>query len=221
MSEFSEYIQPLLLSLRVAAMAVALSAAIGIPLAYLLARKRFVGKTCLEGAMVMPMVLPPTVIGFFLLYVLGRHGACGWLTGGASLLFTVWGAVVASAIVVLPLIVLPVRAAFAGINPELWEDAALLGLRRHQVLFHIALPLANRGIASGILLAFGRALGEFGATLMVLGATEGLRTLPLQIYLDVSVSNDIAKAGPPVILLAGVSMALVFAANRYPIVVGR
>jgi len=221
MLAMSEYGRPLLLSLQVASMAVLLAAIIGLPLAYVLARKRFTGKTWLEGAIVLPLVLPPTVIGFFMLYVLGRHGACGWLTGGASLLFTFWGAVLASVVVVMPLIVLPARAAFAAIDRELWEDAALLGLRRDQVFFHIALPLARNGIASGLLLAFGRALGEFGATLMVLGAAEGLRTLPVQIYLDVAVSNDVAKAGPPVLLLAAVSLALAFVANRWPIVASR
>ena len=217
--QLTAYYRPLLLSLQVAGLAVLLAAGLGLPLAYVLARKHFAGKTWLEGAVLMPLILPPTVTGFFLLYVLGRHGLCGWLTGGGSLLFTRWGAALASVVVVLPLIVLPARAAFAGIHRELWEDAALLGLRRHQVFLYIALPLARGGIASGLLLAFGRALGEFGATLMVLGAAEGLRTLPVQIYLDVAVNNDMAKAGPAVVLLAGVSLALAFLVNRWPIAV--
>jgi molybdate transport system permease protein len=161
------------------------------------------------------------VIGFLMLYLLGRHGVYGWVTSGASLLFTFWGAVAACVVVVMPLIVLPARAAFAGIDRELWEDATILGLRRHQVFFYIALPLARGGVTTGLLLAFGRALGEFGATLMVLGAAEGMRTLPVQIYLDVSVSNDVGRAAPAVLLLAGVSMALALLANHLPIRIGR
>jgi molybdate transport system permease protein len=221
MLSLSEYWRPLVLSMQVAAVAVLLGSAVGLPLAYVLARRRFPGRSWLEGALVMPLVLPPTVVGFLMLYILGRHGLCGWLTGGVSLLFTFWGAVAASVVVVIPLIVLPARAAFAGIDRELWEDAAILGLRRDQVFFYIALPLARGGVVTGLLLAFGRALGEFGATLMVLGAAEGMRTLPVQIYLDVSVSNDVARAAPAVLLLAAVSMVLALVANHLPIRVGR
>jgi molybdate transport system permease protein len=129
------------------------------------------------------------------------------------MLFTAGGAVVASAVVALPLLFLPAKAAFATVDSELEDLAHLLGANPIQVFWHVSLPLARRSIGSGLLLAFARALGEFGATVMVLGDIEGRRTLPISIYSDY-VSGDLGKAWPAVVLLCWVSFAVVLIYNR-------
>ncbi len=211
-----EIARPWLLSFQIACGATLLALVIGLPLAYLLARKKFIGRSLLEGVLMLPLVLPPTVVGFLLLYVLGRYGLVGWLTRGAtSLLFTRTGALIACTIVILPLLVLPAKAGFASIAREMMEEAQLMGASRFQMMIHVAIPLAFRGILSGAMLGFGRALGEFGATLMVVGAGENVRTLPVQIYIETSVSNDIGAAWPAVLALGVTSLALTLMLNRF------
>lgn len=210
-----ELARPWILSLQIASGATLLALAIGLPLAYLLARRQFWGRSLLEGLLMLPLVLPPTVVGFLLLYVLGRNGAVGWLTQGASLLFTRTGALVACTAVILPLVILPAKAGFAAIRRELVEEAQLMGASRLQMLMYVAIPLAFRGILSGAMLGFGRALGEFGATLMVVGTGENVRTLPVQIYIDTAVSNDLSAAWPAVLVLGTTSLALTIMLNRF------
>lgn len=210
----SELTHPWLLSLQIASGATLLALAVGLPLAYLLARKRFWGRSLVEGLLMLPLVLPPTVVGFLLLYVLGRNGFVGWLAQGASLLFTRTGALIACTVVIMPLVVLPAKAGFAAIARELVEEAQLMGASRLQMLIHVAIPLAYRGILSGLMLGFGRALGEFGATLMVVGTGENVRTLPVQIYIYTNENSNISAAWPAVLILAGTSLALTIILNR-------
>jgi len=170
------------LSLKVAGWATAVASVLGVALGYLFARCRFPGRELLDALLTLPMVLPPTVLGYYLLVIIGRGG---WLydTFGISLVFTWQGAVVAASLVAFPLVFKPARAAFEGVDPRLEQAARALGLRGIQVFLRVTLPLAWRAILAGLLLAFARALGEFGATLMVAGSIPGeTQTLSLAVY---------------------------------------
>jgi molybdate transport system permease protein len=203
-------------SLAYASLATLLVGLIGIPTAYLLARTRFIGKSLLEALLTLPLVLPPTVIGYFLIVAFGHRGWIGrWL--GISITFRWYGAVLAAAVVAFPLLVLPTRAAFASIDPEMQDMARLMGAGRVRTFWRIALPLARRGIAAGLLLALARSLGEFGATVMVLGDFSPNRTLPISIY-DASTTGgiDSLEARLAVALLTGLSLVIVLIHNRAP-----
>jgi molybdate transport system permease protein len=188
---------PFWLSVRVALLATALIVILGLPVALGLARARFRGKSLVAGLLVLPLVLPPTVLGFFLLQILGRRAPVGhWLEHslGVTLVFHWTGAVVASAVAAFPLFLLPARGAFEAIDPALEDVARLLGRSELSVFWAVTLPLAWRGLAAGMVLAFARALGDFGATLMVAGNIPGLtQTASLAIYDAVQV-NDTARA---------------------------
>jgi len=206
----------MLLSMRVALVSTLFVALIGVPLAYFMGRRRFRGKSVFEGLLIVPLVLPPTVAGYFILVLFGAHGwVGGWLyrAFGYSILFNWHGAVVASAIVSLPLLYLPARAAFAEIDREMEDLSRLMGANALQTFWHVSLPLARRGIASGLLLAFARGLGEFGATVMVMGDVEGRQTLPIYIY-DQWVSGELRRAAPAVLILSFISLLLVLLYNR-------
>ncbi len=189
---------PLWLSLRVATLAATLDVALGVPLALLLARGRFAGKGLLAGMLVLPLVLPPTVLGYYLLQLLGRRAWLGlWLerAWGVTIVFHWSGAVLASAVAAFPLFLLPARGAFEGVDPGLEDAARLLGRGEWSVFLAVTVPLAWRGLAAGAVLAFTRALGDFGATLMVAGDIPGLtRTASLAIYDAVQV-GDAPRAG--------------------------
>jgi molybdate transport system permease protein len=204
------------LSLSIALAATALVALLGVPLAFFLARRRFPGRSLLEALLLLPLVLPPTVVGYVLVLLIGRHGPVGRLVeaaGGSGLLFTPAAAVLAAAVVALPLLFLPAKGAFASVDPELYDLARLLGATPWQTFWHVSLPLARRSIGSGLLLAFARALGEFGATVMVLGDIESRRTLPISIYSEY-VAGDMRPALPAVLVLTGFSLVVVTAYNR-------
>lgn len=208
---------PFLLSLQVAATASLVIVAAGVPLAYVLARWRFVGKGLLAGLLVLPLVLPPTVLGFALLQLLGRKAALGtWLETrlGIVLVFHWSGAVVATATAAFPLFLLPARAAFEGVDPALEDAARLLGRSNLSVFLHVTLPLAWRGLASGTVLAFARALGDFGATLMVAGDQPGrTRTASLAIY-DAVQRDDTRTALIFTVLIAFASIAALVVAQK-------
>ena len=208
---------PFWLSLRVAALAAALDIALGVPLALLLARGRFVGKGLLAGVLVLPLVLPPTVLGYYLLQILGRRAWLGlWLeqTWGVTIVFHWSGAVLASAVAAFPLFLLPARGAFEGVDPGLEDAARLLGRGEASVFWSITVPLAWRGLAAGAVLAFARALGDFGATLMVAGDIPGLtRTASLAIY-DAMMVNDPARAGGLTLCLSIVSVGALYLVQR-------
>jgi molybdate transport system permease protein len=185
---------PLLLSLKVAGWATALNLVLGTAMGYLLARRRFPGRNLLDAVLTLPMVFPPTVLGYYLLVVIGKRGWLGaWLydSFGINLIFTWQGAVIAATIVAFPLVLKSARAAFEGVDPQLEKAARVLGLSEGAVFFRVTLPMAWRGILAGVLLAFARALGEFGATLMVAGSIPGrTQTLSVAVYEAVQAGQD-------------------------------
>jgi len=207
----------LALSLKVAGWATVISLVLGVALGYLLARCRFPGRELLDALLTLPMVLPPTVLGYYLLVIIGRRGWLGgWLhdTLGISLIFTWQGAVIAASIVAFPLVFKPARAAFESIDPQLEQAARVLGLRAGQVFVRVTLPLAWRGILAGLLLAFARALGEFGATLMVAGSIPGeTQTLSLAVYDAVQAGQD-DLANRLVLITSLVCVAVLLVAGR-------
>ncbi|MHB1561323.1 MAG: molybdate ABC transporter permease subunit, partial [Isosphaeraceae bacterium] len=153
---------PFWLSLKVASLATGLIVAIGLPAAWLLARREFPGKSLFAGVLILPLVLPPTVLGYYLLQVLGRRAPVGhWLESalGLTLVFHWSGAVVASAVAAFPLFLLPARGAFESVDPGLEDVARLLGRSETSVFLAVTLPLSWRGLAAGVVLAFARALG--------------------------------------------------------------
>jgi molybdate transport system permease protein len=206
--------QPLFLSLRVTTVATVLIFVAGLALALLLARRRFPGKTLVETLVNLPLVLPPTVVGYYLLLALGRGGPLvEWL--GVRVLFTWGAATLASAIVGLPLMVGAARAAIASVDPALENAARTLGSSEVEVLWRVTLPLARRGILAGLLLAAARALGEFGATLMVAGNIPGrTQTLPLAIY-DAVQNRQYGLANGMVLLMTVVAFLSLWAVRKF------
>lgn len=190
MSSFSI---PLLLSLKVAGWAAFFAAVLGIATAYGLSRWRSRWCDFIDSVLTLPMVLPPTVIGYYLLVLLGRRGWLGqyleqW---GIQLVFTWQGAVIAATVVAFPMVLKAARAAFEDVDHTLEDAARVLGISNAGVFFRVTLPLALRGIVAGVLLAFARALGEFGATLMIAGSIPGrTQTLSISIYEAVQAGND-------------------------------
>ena len=182
------------LSLKVAGWATALNLVLGVAVAWALARSRFWGRNLLDAVLTLPMVLPPTVLGYYLLVLVGKRGWLGgWLQQhlGIELIFTWQGAVLAASLVAVPLVLKSARAAFEGVDPQLEQAARVLGLGEVAVFFRVTLPLAWRGILAGVLLAFARALGEFGATLMVAGSIPGrTQTLSIAVYEAVQAGQD-------------------------------
>ena len=173
---------PLLLSLQVTAVSTVLLFVLGLSLALALARRRFKGQTAVETLIHLPLVLPPSVVGYYLLLTLGKDGPVAALLD-LNVLFTWTAAVVASTVVGLPLMFQAARAAIASVDPTLEQAARTLGSSEWEVIWRITLPLARRGILAGLVLGAARALGEFGATLMVAGNIPGkTQTLPLAIY---------------------------------------
>ena len=206
---------PLLLTLKVASVATVLALAFGVLAGLLLARVRFPGRDAVDAVLLLPMVLPPTVLGYYLLVVLGTHGALGaWLdsTFGIRLVFTWQGAAIAAAVVAFPLVFKAARTAFESIEPELEKAGRSLGYPEWAVLVRITVPLAWRGIVAGAMLAFARAMGEFGATLMVAGNIPGrTQTVSIAIYEAVHAGDD-ALANELVLLASVTCIVLLVAA---------
>ena len=207
----------LALSLKVAGCATAITLILGIAVGYLLARVRFPGRDLLDALLTLPMVMPPTVLGYYLLVLLGRRGWLGsWLQDsfGINLIFTWQGAVIAAAIVAFPLVFKPSRAAFEAVDGQLEQAARVLGVPEVAIFFRVTLPLAWRGILAGVLLAFARALGEFGATLMVAGSIPGkTQTLSVAVYEAVQAGQD-GVANTLVLITSAVCVAVLLAAGR-------
>ena len=193
-TSFSGALVPLLLTLKVAGWATAINLVLGIGCGLLLARARFPGRDLLDAALTLPMVMPPTVLGYYLLVLIGTQGPLGgWLLQhfGIRLIFSWQAAVIAASVVSFPLVFKAARAAFETVDPQLEDAARSLGLREAAVFFRVTLPLAWRGILAGLLLAFARALGEFGATLMVAGSIPGkTQTLSIAVYEAVQAGQD-------------------------------
>jgi len=208
--------QTIWLSLRVSSIATCVALLVALPLAYMNARSRYPGKSLLEGLLVVPLVLPPTVVGYLIISGLGVRGWIGqylhqWLA--YSIMFRFEGAVLAAAVVALPLLYLPTRAAFASIESEMEDVTRLMGANRLQMFWHVSLPMARRGLTSGLMLAFSRALGEFGATVMVFGIRPNHTTLPVSIYLDYE-NGEMQQAAPAVVVLCVLSLTLTLLYNR-------
>lgn len=185
---------PLLLTLKVAGLATALNLFLGVGAGYALARWRFPGRELLDAMLTLPMVMPPTVLGYYLLVLIGSQGPIGaWLLQhfGIRLIFNWQAAVIAAAIVSFPLVFKAARAAFETVDPQLEDAARMAGISEWAVALRVSLPLAWRGILAGLLLAFARAMGEFGATLMVAGSIPGkTQTLSIAVYEAVQAGRD-------------------------------
>ncbi|GIK71919.1 MAG: molybdenum ABC transporter permease subunit [Chloroflexota bacterium] len=207
---------PLRLSLQVTITATLLVLATGVPLAWLLARKRFPGREALGAAAMLPLVLPPTVLGYYLLVLLGAQSPFGrWLAEiGFPLVFTWRGAVIAAAIAAFPLMVESARTGFESVDPRLEGVARTLGRSEFAIFWRVTLPLAWRSIVAGAALTFARALGDFGATLMVAGNIPGrTQTMSLYIY-DLVQANRQGEANQMVLLITVLAVALLVIARR-------
>lgn len=185
---------PLWLTLKVALIATLLAGAAGTALGWWMSRHRFAGQGLADALLMLPMVLPPTVLGYYLIVLVGRNGVLGqyldrWF--GINLIFTWQGAVIAAAIVSLPLIYKAARAAFEDVDARFAHAARTLGAGELEIFLRVSLPLAVRGLAAGLMLAFARAMGEFGATLMIAGNLPGkTQTLSIAVYDAVQAGND-------------------------------
>lgn len=205
---------PLAISLWVSFMAGLIALMIGVGLAWLLVRKNFRGKAILEGLTLLSLVLPPTVLGYYLLLILGQRGLGPFFEEvlGIRFVFAIPGAIVAASITALPLVLQTARVSFAEISQEIEDAARVDGCTEWHLFWRVMLPIAWRGILAGGLLGFLRALGEFGATLMVAGNIPGrTQTLAMAIY-DAVQANNIPRANSLAILLTFIAFGLLFVA---------
>ena len=190
----AEELQIVWFTIRVAALSTVLILPFGVILAWLLARRNWRGKSIVETFVALPLVMPPVATGLILLKLLGRHGPVGGFLHehvDFEIVFTWRGVVVATAVMSFPLLVRAARIAFQEVNPRLEQIASTLGANHARVFFTITLPLATRGIVAGLLLSFSRALGEFGATILVAGSIPGkTQTISLAIYNLVQLGHD-------------------------------
>lgn len=217
MSDLAPILEPLRLSLGIALGATLLVVALGLPVAIWLARGGSWAREVAGSAFLLPLVLPPTVLGYLLLIALGRRGPLGhWLERlwGIVIVFHWSGALLAAAVASFPLFLISARAAIEDVDPGLEDVARLLGEPERRVLTRVTLPLAWRGIAAGALLAFTRALGEFGATLMVAGDLPGrTQTAALAIY-DAVEEQAHGRAAILAGALSGLALAVLLIARR-------
>lgn len=182
------------LTLKVAGLATLLNLVLGVGAGLALARARFPGRDLLDALLTLPMVMPPTVLGYYMLVVIGRNGPIGKFlldNFGINLIFTWQGATLAATVIAFPLVFKSARAAFEAVDPQLEQAARVLGLGEVALFLRVTLPLAWRGILAGVLLAFARATGEFGATLMIAGSIPGkTQTLSVAVYEAVQAGQD-------------------------------
>lgn len=212
-SEFSfpAFMHPIWLSLQVAVIASSIAVVMGIWIGKLLARKQFRGKVFLETLLMIPMVLPPTVIGFLLLVIFGRNSAIGqafeWFFG-QSIVFTMPAAIIAATVVAFPLMYHAAKAGFSGVDESIEEAAKIDGANNWQVFLKVTMPLAKNSLVAGIILSFARALGEFGATFMFAGNIPGkTQTIPTAIYIALT-SNQMMLAWLWVVVMIAISFSL-------------
>ena len=211
-------LEPIFLSLRIATIATVFSFIFGVLLAYILNKKNVPGKNIWETIITLPMILPPSVTGYFLLMLLGKRGAIGSALidlFGFKIIFTWYAAVIAACIVSLPLMYQNVKAAFLNVDPAYEKAARTLGSSEFRIFRTITFPLAWPGIISGIVLAFCRAIGEFGATLMVAGNIPGkTQTVPTAIYYAVENGNT-TEANTLVMIMTVFSFVLILSLNKW------
>jgi molybdate transport system permease protein len=208
---------PLWLSLRVAAISTALALTIGLWLAWMLANRHFRGKELIDAAVTLPLVLPPTVLGYYLLVLLGRNSPLGqlyeWLFGG-PLVFSWQAAVVAALFHSTPLLVKSARAAFESVDRNYERAARNLGASELRLFWRVTLPLARRSILAAAALAFARSLGDFGVTLMIAGNIPGrTQTVAIAIYDAVEAGNG-AAARVLVLIVSALALVVLSVANR-------
>ncbi len=209
---------PLWLSLRVAAISTAIAVLAGVGIAYLLANKEFRGREALDAAVTLPLVLPPTVLGYYLLVVLGRNGPLGKLyesVTGEPLVFTWKAAVVAALFHSGPLLIKSARAGLESVDHTYERAARNLGAPEWKVFWRVTLPLARRSIFAAAALAFARALGDFGITIMIAGNIPGrTQTVAVAIYDAVEAGNG-ALARTLVLVISATALTVLWIANRY------
>lgn len=208
---------PIALSLRVAATALLVVAPLGVGLAWLQARRRYPLRRLVDAAILLPLVLPPSVVGFFLVLLFGRRGPAGGLLEsvlGARVMFSPTAAVIASSVVALPILVKTAQPAIEAVPRELEDVARTLGLGPAEVFVRVTLPAAWRGVLAATVLGFARALGEFGASLMFAGNVPGrTNTMPIEIFAAYQAGDD-RRAGLYVGVLSALSLLVVLAAAR-------
>lgn len=208
---------PLWLTLRIASCATLMAFAFAVAFAWLTARFSFWGRDFLDAVLTLPLVMPPTVLGYYLIVVWGRNGWLGsWLNThfGISLMFTWQGAVLAATVVAFPLLFKSARAAFEGVNTEYEQAARILGDNELRVFFRITLPLAARGLLAGTMLAFARAMGDFGATLMVAGNIEGKTQTAAMAVFDAVQAGDYTLANTLVAIMSVVCLTILVMTNK-------
>lgn len=216
LDKYMDY-SPLVLSLWVSVLATSIIAVFGTLIAYVLARKRFLGRTMLDAFTTLPMILPPTVTGYYLIILLGKNGIIGnyiYKLTGWSVMFTWQAAVIAATVVAIPIMIKSAKAAIESVGLEYEKAAFTLGKSEIETFFLVTLPLAKEGLIAGLVLSFARALGEFGATIMMAGNIPGkTSTMPLAIY-RAFLSGEDQLATTLVILLTTVSIAVIFITTR-------
>ena len=208
---------PLWLSLQVSIVATAITLVLGVPVAWAFGRRRFPGRDLLAAIVVTPLVLPPTVLGYYLLVLVGTRGPIGRVldTVGIELAFTWRGAVLAACVASIPLLIRAAQAGFEAVDPRLEAAARTLGRGEWSVFWSVTLPLAWRAVMAGAVLAFCRAFGDFGITLMVAGSIPGrTQTLPLAIYDHVQ-ANQMPEANTLALLAAGLVVVLLLGLGRF------
>ena len=208
---------PLWLSLRVAGFATVISLAISLPLAWLLANREWKARNVLDAVTTLPLVLPPTVLGYYLLVVIGRNSPLGQIyewAFGSPLVFTWQAATLAALFHSTPLLIKFIRAAFESIDPSFERAARNLGASEWKVFWRVTVPLARRSIFAAAALAFARSLGDFGVTIMIAGDIPGrTQTVAVAIY-DAVESGNGALARTLVLVISAVSIAILYLANR-------
>ena len=210
--------EPIILSIRVALVATAIAFFLGIFFAYLLTKKKVPGKNIWETILILPMILPPSIVGYLLLKLFGKRGPIGAFlldTFGIQVVFTWIACVIAATVVALPLMYQNAKGAFKSVDPTLEIAARTLGSSSFKVFRTVTMPLSIPGIVSGIVLTFARALGEFGATLMLAGNIPGrTQTIPTAIYYSVVTGKE-DEAMNLVVVMVIFSFALVFGLNMW------
>ena len=211
-------LSPVILSLRVATISTIITMIVGIVFAYIFVRYNFHFKDLLESVLILPMVLPPSVIGYILLVIFGKRGFIGVYLNkifGISIIFTWIACVIASVVVSIPLMYQSVKSSFLAIDENYINAARTLGASEKKIFFKVILPLAMPGIVSGTVLSFARALGEFGATMMIAGNIPGkTQTIPTAIYYAIA-SDDMNKANVLTFIVIIFSFSVIFILNRY------
>ena len=214
---------PLYLSLRLAITATFIGLLIGLPIAWFLGNTRWKGREVLDSLISIPMVLPPTVLGYYLLVILGRNSWIGNLAErlGTPLVFTTRGAIIAATVVSIPFFIKTARSAIEGIPSDLLDAARVLGRTELNIFFSVVIPNAWKGIASGLVLMFARALGDFGTTLMVSGGIPGQTlTMPIAIY-NAMLAGDQGTANLLALIMVGTALLVLILINILNRQVGR